>query len=136
MRAVLVGLVASLGAVVSCSSSSGPGFGNKPAPADAGGGFVQGGDDAGNGASTGPSGSFGNNEGGVQLPDASIQLDGGFQCVMNASQYDIPGNGCDDDADGTIDNVLLCDKTLTSSGTANDFMAAMGLCRVSADASH
>jgi hypothetical protein len=63
-------------------------------------------------------------------------IDGGFQCVMNPSQYDIPGNGCDDDADGMIDNVLVCDSSLAATGPATDFVKAIGLCRTSTDASH
>jgi hypothetical protein len=63
-------------------------------------------------------------------------IDGGSQCVMNTSQYDIPGNGCDDDDDGIIDNVLVCDDGLPAAGVAGQFLQALGVCRVSADTAH
>ena len=142
MRALHSGLAIVLGSLVGLpvlqrraglpvpSSSGGNGNGNGATTTVAG--------DAGNsGNGSGPGGSL---LGGVEeagaADSATAMLDGGFACVKNTSQYDIPGNGCDDDDDGIIDNVLICDSTLTATGTANDFMSAMGVCRVSADANH
>jgi hypothetical protein len=62
-------------------------------------------------------------------------------CAPNPANYDIPGNGCDDDGDGKVDNVTICDNgtmppaNLTAAGTAADMMAAMGLCQL-ADSTH
>jgi hypothetical protein len=50
-------------------------------------------------------------------------------CAPSALNYDIPGNGCDDDGDGTIDNVRACDTGLTVTGNAADFAKALGLCQ-------
>ena len=107
MRASLVGLVATLVTLpflASCSSA-------KP---DSGFTTPQG--DNGNGATTQPAGdagptttedggpAAGNLLGGVAEAGAgdagTTTIDGGFQCVKNTSQYDIPANGCDDDDDG------------------------------------
>jgi hypothetical protein len=140
MRVPLVGLVVALSSVVSCSSAKNESGFTTP----------QTGNGNGNGATTVPSGDAGNgltNDGpppslGGSGIDAGTQdggtttLDGGFTCVKNPSQYDIPNNNCDDDDDGKIDNVLVCDGSLTAAGVAGDFLSAMGVCRVSADANH
>ncbi len=55
--------------------------------------------------------------------------DGNVPCVPNPANYDIPGNGCDDDGDGKIDNVTVCDSSLPTSGTAMQMAQAMGLCQ-------
>ncbi len=52
----------------------------------------------------------------------------GKACVPNPANYDIPGNNCDDDGDGTIDNPPACDDSLSTSGDAADFAKAMGIC--------
>jgi hypothetical protein len=56
--------------------------------------------------------------------------DGGNTCNPNPANFDVPGNGCDDDADGIIDNPPgLCDTGLpTASPTAAQFAKAMGIC--------
>jgi len=143
MRASLVGLVATfvtLPLVASCSSA-------KP---DSGFTTPQG--NNGNGATTQPAGDAGptttddggpgagNLLGGVAEAGAAdagtTTIDGGFQCVKNTSQYDIPANGCDDDDDGIVDNVLVCDSGLALAGAAGAFLQALGVCRTSADANH
>jgi hypothetical protein len=53
---------------------------------------------------------------------------GGKGCVPDPKNYDIPGNGCDDDGDGTVDNPPTCDGSLSAGGTAEDFAKAMGIC--------
>ncbi len=151
MRVPLVGLVVAfsppvlvsilVSSLVSCSSAkSESGFGTQ-------------GNGNGNGATTVPSGDAGNGglgdngnpppslggsliDGGSGDAAGTTTTDGGFACVKNTSQYDIPGNNCDDDDDGKVDNVLVCDGSLTAAGVAGDFLSAMGVCRVSSDANH
>jgi hypothetical protein len=52
----------------------------------------------------------------------------GQACAPAPGNYDIPGNNCDDDGDGTIDNPPTCDATLAASGTPEEFAKAIGLC--------
>ena len=52
----------------------------------------------------------------------------GKPCVPAKGNYDIPGNGCDDDGDGTVDNPPTCDDGLSETGTAADFAKALGIC--------
>ncbi len=54
-------------------------------------------------------------------------------CVQSPKNYDIPGNGCDDDGDGATDNVIKCDDSLSVDGNAADFAKALGLCRSGSD---
>ncbi|MEO7112469.1 MAG: choice-of-anchor L domain-containing protein, partial [Polyangiaceae bacterium] len=63
--------------------------------------------------------------------------DGGASgvCAPDPSNYDIPGNGCDDDDDGTVDNPETCDTGLDANGAAGDFVKALGVCQM-ADATH
>ncbi len=99
---------------------------------------------------------FGNcedNDGGPQLNDAGIPVDdagnpipqdsgcpfcgvdssadgssGG--CNPNPANFDVPGNNCDDDGDGIVDNPQgTCDTGLpTSAPSAAQFAKAIGLC--------
>ena len=50
-------------------------------------------------------------------------------CVPNKANAEIPGNGCDDDADGTVDNVVTCDSALVGDGSPEDFARSMGICQ-------
>lgn len=50
-------------------------------------------------------------------------------CPQDPGNYDIPGNGCDDDADGVIDNGAGCDDGLPFYGSADDFAKTLGLCK-------
>lgn len=52
-----------------------------------------------------------------------------FVCAPSAGNYEVPGNGCDDDADGNVDNVVPCDGALPVSGDAATFVKALGLCK-------
>jgi hypothetical protein len=56
--------------------------------------------------------------------------DGAPTCDPNPANYDIPGNGCDDDGDGIIDNPQgTCDTGLpTTSPSATQFSKAIGIC--------
>ncbi len=55
---------------------------------------------------------------------------GPFVCTPDPSNFDIPGNNCDDDGDGVIDNPQgACDTGLPGkSPTAQQFAKALGLC--------
>lgn len=104
--------------VVACSGSkSGSGFGDNS---------------SGSGDGSG-SGSGGNGSGGI----GGSSGDGGATgpCVPDPGNYEIPGDGCDNDGDGTVDNVPTCDTGLSTSGTAGDFVKAMGICQM-ADGTH
>lgn len=99
----------------------------------------QGFEDGGNGgpgddAGVGP----GNGDAGCPFcgVDAS-NVDGGgqFVCDPNPANYDIPGNNCDDDGDGQVDNAPTCDNGLALTGPAADMAKALGLCQ-NADTSH
>lgn len=98
------------------------GFGDNPGGSNDGGG-------RGDGATPGDD----NGEGGCGL----LCGDGGDAptCNPDPGNYDIPGNGCDDDGDGKVDNTPVCDQALAATGTADDFAKAIGLCQ-KADATH
>ncbi len=125
--------IATLAAGAACSGSTSPtGFGGL-------GGASSGGSSGGTGSGSGSSsGSI--NLGGVGDAGDTTVLDGGFICAPNPLNYDIPGNGCDDDGDGQIDNRITCDTgavsaALQAAGSAADFAAAIELCQI-ADATH
>ena len=50
-------------------------------------------------------------------------------CAPTPGSYDIPGDGCDNDGDGTIDNVPACDTALATDGDATAFAKSIGLCQ-------
>jgi hypothetical protein len=50
-------------------------------------------------------------------------------CAPSPANYDIPGNNCDDDGDGKVDNVTVCDQGLAVTGAAADFVKSLGLCQ-------
>ena len=119
--------------VAGCSGKSGTGFNDNN------------GTDAGNNDQGGDSGAVTNPSGDAGCPfcglDGSAGGDGASgACSPNPLNYDIPGNGCDDDDDGIIDNPPACDTGLASSGPASDFARAIGLCTGTkpavADATH
>ena len=66
-------------------------------------------------------------------PDASFKGGDGAVpppvCKPDPGNYDVPGNNCDDDGDGQIDNVASCDGSLAVAGPAADFAKAIGLCK-------
>lgn len=49
------------------------------------------------------------------------------ECVKNAKYYDVPGDDCDNDDDGEVDNPPTCDGKAGAS-SASDFARAMGIC--------
>ena len=57
----------------------------------------------------------------------------GKPCAPGAGNWDIPGNNCDDDGDGTVDNPPTCDDAITpGAATADDFAKALGICATAA----
>ena len=48
-------------------------------------------------------------------------------CSPDPANAEIAGNNCDDDGDGTVDNVKTCDSASTGAN-ANDFAKAIGIC--------
>lgn len=90
--------------VVACSSSRDSSFGD-------------GSSSSGGGSS---SGAFGSSDGGT--------TSSGKPCVPNPANYDLPGNNCDDDGDGKIDNPPTCDGSLPPTGDAEAFARAIGIC--------
>lgn len=56
-----------------------------------------------------------------------------FVCAPSPENYDFPGNDCDDDADGTVDNPPSCDTGLAQVGSAEEFAKAIGLCAKATD---
>src|SRR5580765_2317589 len=112
MKLAGLGYLAVVGvALVACS-----GRGNK--------GFGDGGDPNGDGG--GCQGFGCNGDAGFQPGDSGPQ--GG--CNPDPGNFDVPGNGCDDDNDGTVDNPQgACDTGLNLAGPAADFAKAIGLCK-------
>ncbi|AKU97611.1 hypothetical protein AKJ09_04275 [Labilithrix luteola] len=53
--------------------------------------------------------------------------------MSDPSFYDVPGNNCDDDGDGTVDNPPTCDGSLSANGSAEDFAKALGICTKASD---
>jgi hypothetical protein len=99
-----LGLVA-LGIIAACSAPSGSGFGSSK-------------DKAGTSDSSGQFGS-GDDEGGGSGKSKAA-------CVKDPSFFDVPGDKCDNDDDGTIDNPPSCDGAAGSSASA--FAHAIGIC--------
>jgi hypothetical protein len=78
---------------------------------------------------------FDDADAGGERPEAGVldaagggAVETGTPCAPSLGNYDVPGNGCDDDADGTVDNAPTCDSTLSASGSAEDFAKALGIC--------
>jgi hypothetical protein len=60
----------------------------------------------------------------------SASSDDWYPCFPNPANYDIPGNGCDDDGDGIVDNPPgLCDTGVpVTAPSAAQFAQAIGIC--------
>jgi hypothetical protein len=61
-------------------------------------------------------------------PDGGSSSTTTTPCVPNASAFDVPGNGCDDDGNGKVDDIVSCDQSLDVDGDAEQLAKAMGLC--------
>ena len=95
-----------------------------------GGGHFQTFDDAGN-----PLDDAGNPiKGDSGCPFCGVDGGGGdsggpFVCTPDPGNFDIPGNGCDDDGDGIVDNPQgACDTGLPANPSATQLAQAIGLC--------
>jgi len=73
---------------------------------------------------TDPGGTFGNTD---ENGDGTTTTPSGA-CAPDKGNYDVPGNKCDDDGDGTPDNAAACDGALAELGTAESFAKAIGIC--------
>ncbi len=64
-------------------------------------------------------------------PDATTGDGGGTpQCNPSPDNFEVPGNNCDDDGDGQVDNVAgPCDNGLAITGDAAAFAKSIGLCK-------
>lgn len=74
----------------------------------------------------GGGGAFDNVDHGV---DGSIGGNGGGGCVSSPANMEIPGNGCDDDGDGKIDEVEGACDSAGGSGDAERFAKVIGVCQ-------
>jgi hypothetical protein len=95
----------------------------------------------GNDGDGGDGGSNGGDGGCAFCSDsAPPPTDGAAPCIPDPANYDIPGNNCDDDGDGQVDNPPACDTGLSPTGTASDMARAIDLCTGTkpaiADATH
>jgi hypothetical protein len=54
-------------------------------------------------------------------------------CAPAPGNFDFPGNGCDDDADGRVDASDACDDALPVTGDAQAFVKALDLCKSATD---
>jgi hypothetical protein len=86
--------------------------------------FGRGEDDATGGDAPGATGTFG----GGERDDGTGGGTPAGACAPGPGNYDIPGNGCDDDGDGKVDDPPSCDASIGSNATAFDFARAMGIC--------
>src|SRR5437763_1077588 len=104
-------LIASTLAFAACSGAGAPtsGFSHDK---DAGSSTAPGGDDAGTVDGGEDPGNFGN-------PVEAGPPPG--QCSPSPANYDVPGDNCDNDGDGKIDNAITCDTGLSASGDAMAF---------------
>lgn len=113
--AAVVGLWGALVAGAGCGAGSGTSPSGTDAGARAGEGIVDGAADQ-------------SGYGSLLQDVADLEVRAG-NCVPDPGNYDIPGNQCDDDGDGIVDNTILCDQGLQPAGTAHDFANALGLCQ-------
>lgn len=116
-RIIAWGFVAACAGACSGAQSS-TGFGTTDG---AGGGSGESGSTGG--ASSGGTLSGGTSDGGTTAHD---------DCVQDSKNAEVADNGCDDDADGTVDNVPVCDSGLAIDGAPDAFARAIGVCDVAA----
>ncbi len=115
-----VASVFSVSALIACGGGKpNTGF-EADSPAGSDGGAVSGSDPSN------PGPAVGSNDGGATATAV---------CAPNVGNYEVPMNGCDDDADGKIDNVPVCDHGVALTGSADDFAKALGVCQKATGAS-
>jgi len=108
-------LVPFLASSVACSSDSTPeAFSSTNSLADASSSSTDG----------SPPGNF-------EPPTSDLDAAVAIPCVPNASNAEVPANGCDDDANGQTDEPITCDDSLAANGDAFTFAKALGLCKKS-----
>src|SRR5258706_11985373 len=66
-------------------------------------------------------GSGGFDAGSMPPPLGPTDIDASAVCSPDPSYYDVPGDNCDNDADGQVDNVIVCDSDLSANGDAMAF---------------
>ena len=72
--------------------------------------------------------------------DARVDASGSSDATADAAPcigggFEVPGNGMDDDCDGTADVVAACDNGLSSApAQTSDYARALGLCRTTTEA--
>jgi hypothetical protein len=54
---------------------------------------------------------------------------GQADCVASSDLAEVPGNNCDDDGDGKVDNVETCDQGIAVGASAADFARALDICK-------
>ncbi len=54
----------------------------------------------------------------------------GGPCSPSPANYDVPGNNCDDDGNGKVDDTPPCDVGLPVEGSAAHFARALGICQM------
>jgi hypothetical protein len=114
---VLVFFALAAAASAACSAPAAhSGFTEDNSTSTSGGGGTSG----GNGTTSG-GGTFNDS-------DAGSTTGGGGGCSPNPANAEIADNNCDDDGDGKIDNVAVCDNGLAIDGAAGDFAKAIGVC--------
>ncbi len=69
-----------------------------------------------------------NDGGGGLIGDGNFDPSKGDPCAPNPANAEIPGNNCDDDGDGKVDNPATCDTGLARNGGAPEFAKALGIC--------
>jgi hypothetical protein len=79
------------------------------------------GDDGGDNTDGDPFGDDGGIINGGDAGDAAT-------CVPDPNNFDVPGNNCDDDGDGMVDNPPVCDQGLMVTGDAFAFAKSISLC--------
>ena len=91
----------------------------------------------GDGGNGGDSGTVDPDGGPDPFGDAAYNPDGAGPppCTPDPNNFDVPGNGCDDDGDGVVDNGIDCDKGFAATGPAADMAKAIGLCKTSTNGS-
>jgi hypothetical protein len=128
MRSPLV-LTFACAVVAAAACSSSPRSPSSGSPAG-GGGSSGAASSSGDGASSGgPSGDGGSAFFGDAMARDAAPPPPSFVCTPDPANFDVPGNGCDDDGNGAVDDVVVCDAAADpAAADPKDFARALGLC--------